>query len=98
MEAIEDRERAHQSQCSQRHATHGDSRDDVDGVVRLLGEEVTAGYVECAVHDAILFQQLINALQVVERVVNEELQFGDDAQLMAQATTQLITDSTHIGS
>ena len=51
VKAIEYRERAHQSQRSQCHPTYGDSRNDVDGVVRLLGEEVATGYVKGTIHD-----------------------------------------------
>ena len=35
-------------------------------------------------------------VNVVERIVDEEFQFGDDAQLIAQATAQLVTQFAHI--
>lgn len=51
MKAIKHRERAHQSQRSQCYTTHGNSRDDIDSVVRLLGKEVATGYVKGTIHD-----------------------------------------------
>ena len=35
-------------------------------------------------------------VNVVERIVDEEFQFGDDAQLIAQATAQLVAQFAHI--
>ena len=44
-----------------------------------------------------LFQQPVNVLGIVQRVVHEELEFGDDAQLVACAQTELETNLPHIG-
>ena len=46
--------------------------------------------------EATLLKKFVNAFQIVERVVDEELQFWYDAQLMAQAASQFVTDGTHI--
>jgi hypothetical protein len=40
----------------------------------------------------LLFQQVVDVLDIVERVVDEELQFGDDAELVALERTQLVAD------
>ena len=45
---------------------------------------------------ALLLQQFVNVVNVVERIVDEEFQFGDDAQLIAQATAQLVAQFAHI--
>ena len=40
----------------------------------------------------LLFQQLVNAVNIVQRVVDEEAQLGHDAQLIANALTQSIAN------
>ena len=99
VEAVEHGERDHQGHGCHDNADNGDGADDVDGVGRLLGEEVAAGDVKREIHfadelftdlqftDLLLLQQLIDAVDIVERVVDEEAQLGNDAQLVSHART-----------
>lgn len=43
-----------------------------------------------------LFQQFVDSFQIVQRVVHEELQFGDDAQLMTHTGAQLEAYGLHV--
>ena len=44
----------------------------------------------------LLLQQFVNMVDVVERIVDKEFQFGNDAQLIAQTTAQLVAQFAHI--
>ena len=86
----------HNDQCHGGHgnAHHRNHGDDVDGVGGLLREEVAAGYIEGKGH--LLLQEFVNMVDVVEGVVDEEAQFGDDAHLVADARAQLVADGLHV--
>ena len=45
---------------------------------------------------SLFFQQLINVCRVIQRVINEELQLRNDAQLMANTVSQLKAYSFHV--
>ena len=43
-----------------------------------------------------LLQKFVDAFNIIQGVINEELQLGDDAKLMTHTITQLETDSLRI--
>lgn len=101
MEAVEAREHANHSHRGERHTSDGDARNDVDGVVSLFRKEITTGDKEGEIHNAwgagLLLEQFIDVFDIIKRIVDEEFQFGDDAQLMAHALTQFEAHRLHIG-
>ena len=44
----------------------------------------------------LFLEELIDVLNVIERVVDEEAQLGDDAQLVAHPCTQFVTDGLFV--
>lgn len=82
----------HDDEChrADRNADERNPGDDVDDGFLLAGEEVAAGYEEGQVQAGrsfwgLLLQEVLNVLYVVERVVDEEFELRDDAQLLAFA-------------
>ena len=92
LKPVEHRKDTNHRRSSYGNTTHGDARDDIDGCMRLLRNEVSLGYVEGKRH--LLFQQIVNVLDIVERIVEEELQFRNDTKLMTFERTQLVTNGT----
>lgn len=45
----------------------------------------------------LLLQELVNAVQIVEGVVDEEAKFGDDAQLVVYTLPQFVADGLLVG-
>ena len=101
MEAVETREYANHSHRGERHTSDGDARNDVDGVVSLFRKEITTGDKEGEIHSAwragLLLEQFVDVFDIIERIVDEEFQFGDDAQLMAHALTQFEAHRLYVG-
>lgn len=101
MEAVEAREHANHSHRGKRHTSDGDARNDVYGVVSLFRKEITTGDKEGEIHNAwgagLLLEQFIDVFDIIKRIVDEEFQFGDDAQLMAHALTQFEAHRLYVG-
>ena len=101
MEAVETREYANHRHRGERHTSDSDARNDVDGVVSLFRKKITAGNKEGEIHNAwragLLLKQFVNVFDIIERIVDEEFQFGNDAQLMAHALTQFEAHRLHVG-
>ena len=101
MKAVKTREYANHSHRGERHTSDGDARNDVDGVVSLFRKEITTGDKEGEIHSAwrasLLLEQFVDVFDIIERIVDEEFQFGDDAQLMAHALTQLEAHRLYVG-
>ena len=91
LKSVEDGEYAHQCCGGNSDTTHGHARNDVDGVVRLLGEKVTGCYVEGEIFH-LFTQQAVDVIDIVERVVDEELQLRDDAKLMALKVAEFVAN------
>ena len=89
MKTIEHTQRHHQCHRSDGNTHHRDTADHIDSVGTLLREEVASGDVKWEVHTWLLaakslfFQQLVNAVDIVEGVVNEETQLRNHPQLVA---------------
>ena len=88
LEAVVYRQYHDQGAGAYGNAYRADERDDVDDVVRLLGEEVTPGYEVGQVHE-LLCEQLVDVLHVVQRVVYIEDELWNDTQLLGHLAAQL---------
>ena len=100
MKSVEDAQYHDESHGGDGHSHHGDGGDDVNGVGGFLREYVASRYVEWKVHRRLLclfLEQLVDALNIIERVVHEEAQFGDDTQLVAYACAKLVADGLLVG-
>ena len=65
VEPVEDREDDDDGGRGHQHTYGRDGRDDVDGVVRLLREEIAPCYVEREIQRELLIQQRVDMLDVV---------------------------------
>ena len=95
VEPVKHTHHTHHRQSSQSHPRHRNGRDVIDGVMTLLREEVTQGEAVGKVHD-LLFQEFVDVFNIVERVVYEELQLGNDTQLVAHAVTEFEAHLLHV--
>ena len=62
---------------------------------------ISPSYLNISPHQhltILFFQQFVNTFDVVERIVNEETQLGDDTQLVAYACSKLVADRLLVGS
>ena len=50
LEAVEHGQGTHQGQGGQRHSAHRDARNHIDGIVRLLGKQISPCYVKREIH------------------------------------------------
>ena len=62
----------------------------------LLREEITTSNIKREIQ-GLLLEQFVDVLHVVKRIVHKETQLGNDAQLIAQALSQIIAHGTSIG-
>ena len=99
VKTIEDGEDADHGRRGDGNARRSDAADDIDGIMAFLGEKVAPCDEKRKVHGrrsqgtALLFQEFVDVLQIVHRIVDEEFEFGDDAQLMPHARAELIANA-----
>ena len=67
LESIEDAQRANQSHRGNRHSHNGNGADDVDGMMALAAEEVSAGYEERIIHKAIQGERKVSTSLAIHR-------------------------------
>lgn len=99
LKTIENRKDAHQCCRGDGYTTNGHARDDVDGVVRLLGEKVAGGDMEGKVQrvefygmSPLLLKKPVDVVNIVEGVIEEELEFWNDAELVTLQFAQFKTN------
>ena len=96
---IEDAHHAYHGGGGHTDTHHGNGGDDVDGVVAFLGKEVAPGDEGVEQHGEMgsEFEKTVDVFGVVERVVDEKLQFRDDTQLVSHAFAQFETQGGGVG-
>lgn len=99
LKTIENRKDAHQCCCGDGYTTNGHARDDIDGVVRLLGKKIAGGDVEGEVQRIefdevswLLLKKPVDVVNIVERVIKEEFEFRNDTKLVTLQFAQFKTN------
>src|SRR3712207_433778 len=109
MKSVENAQYDDQSHRRHGHAYHRNDGDNVDGIGLFLGKQIASRYVKRKIHRfflnekdkssprRLLLQQLVNALYVVQTVVDEEAQLRNDTQLIAHSLAQIVAYGLLVG-
>ena len=94
VEPVENRQHNDKRHGAHRHANQRNARNDIYNVVRFFRKQVAASYKCRQVHcrKRLFFKQFLDVFKIVERVVDEEIQLGNDAHLIVNAVAQLKAD------
>ena len=99
LKTVEDGKDAYQRSRGNGHTADRHAGDDVDGVVRLLGEKIAGCDAEGEIQrvkfkevNGLLLKEPVDVVNIVERVVKEELELGNDTELVTLQFAQFETN------